>query len=153
MARMSMSMQRKPDGESHLVCGVDLTTYRASPEWAEEEMMSKTRSILMTWINGCNGQWMPDWEPRDQWCLELGGPMIPPWTASHAHEWSTSNGQQQVPPLPSFGKKEEGYDLRSMGHRITTESSWRKMSSLSPLTTTSAEEWIRQDQRHGTSCS
>ena len=27
--------ERKPDGESHLVCGVDLT-YRASPEWAEE---------------------------------------------------------------------------------------------------------------------
>ena len=27
--------ERNPDGESHLVCGVDLT-YRASPEWAEE---------------------------------------------------------------------------------------------------------------------
>ena len=38
--------------------------------------------------------------------------MVPPWTVSQAHEWSTSNGQNQVPPLPSFGKKEEGYDAQ-----------------------------------------
>ena len=44
-----------------------------------------------------------------------GGPMVPPWTASHAHEWSTSNGQQRVPPLPSFGKKEEGNDAQDHG--------------------------------------
>ena len=41
--------------------------------------------------------------------------MVPPWTASHAHEWSTSNGQQRVPPLPSFGKKEEGDDAQDHG--------------------------------------
>ena len=41
--------------------------------------------------------------------------MVPPWTASHAHEWENSRSQRQVPPLPSFGKKEEGDPTQEQG--------------------------------------
>ena len=106
--------EQKPDGATQLVCGVDLT-YRASPEWAEErdEVQDQVYS--------------DDLDQRVQRAVEArlgtsrpavsgaGGPMVPPWTASHAHEWSTSNGQQRVPPLPFFGKKEEGDDPQDHG--------------------------------------
>ena len=106
--------ERRPDGEHRLVCGVDVT-HRASPEWAEE------RDDVQDQV------YSDDLDQRAQRAVEArlgtprpvvsgaGGPMIPPWTASHAHEWSTSNGQHQVPPLPSFGKKEEGYDAQDQG--------------------------------------
>ena len=41
--------------------------------------------------------------------------MVPPWAASHANEWSASNGLTQVPPLPYFGKKEEGEPAQDQG--------------------------------------
>ena len=106
--------ERKPDGASHLVCGVDLT-YCASPEWAEE------RDDVQDQV------YSDDLDQRVQRAVEArlgtsrpvasgaGSPMVPPWTTSHAHEWSTSNGQQRVPPLPSFGKKEEGDDAQNHG--------------------------------------
>ena len=107
--------ERRPDGEHHLVCGVDVT-HRASPEWAEE------RDDIQDQV------YSDDLDQRVQRAVEArlgartpvvsgaGGPMVPPSMASHAHEWSTSNGQQQVPPLPSFGsKKEEGHDAQDQG--------------------------------------
>ena len=81
MARMSTSMSRSQDGETHLVCGVDLT-YRASPEWAEE------RDDVQDQV------YSDDLDHRAQRAVEArlgaprpvvsgaGGPMTPPWTAS-----------------------------------------------------------------------
>ena len=111
--------EQMPDGATHVVCGVDLT-YRASPEWAEE------RDDVQDQV------YSDDLDQRVQRAVEArlgasrpvvtgaGGPMVPPWTASHAHEWSTSNGQQRVPPLPSFGKKEEADDAQDHGTPLYT---------------------------------
>ena len=105
---------RNLDGQSHMVCGVDLT-HRASPEWAEE------RDDVQDQV------YSDDLDQRARRAVDArmaasrpvvsgaGGPMVPPWTASHAHEWSTSNGQTQVPPLPYFGKKEEGDPTQEQG--------------------------------------
>ena len=105
---------RDLDGQSHMVCGVDLT-HRASPEWAEE------RDDVQDQV------YSDDLDQRVQRAVDArmaasrpvasgaGGPMVLPWTASHAHEWCTSNGQTQVPPLPYFGKKEEGEPTQEQG--------------------------------------
>ena len=105
---------RDLDGQCHMVCGVDLT-HRASPEWSEE------RDDVQDQV------YSDDLDQRVQRAVDArmsasrpvasgaGGPMVPPWTASHAHEWSPSNGQTQVPPLPSFGKKEEGEPMQEQG--------------------------------------
>ena len=98
---------RDPEGCSHMVCGVDLT-HRATPEWADE------KDDIQEQV------YSDDLDQRVQRAVDArmatarpvvsgaGGPMTPPWTTSHAHEWNASNGQNGVPPLPSFGKKEEG---------------------------------------------
>ena len=98
---------RDLDGQSHMVCGVDLT-HRATPEWADE------RDDIQDQV------YSDDLDQRVQRAVDArmaaarpvvsgaGGPMTPPWTASHAHEWNASDGQTRVPQLPSFGKKEEG---------------------------------------------
>ena len=111
--------EQMQEGTTHMVCGVDLT-YRASPEWAEE------RDDVQDQV------YSDDLDQRVQRAIEArfgvsrpvvsgaGGPMVPPWTASHAHEWSTSNGQQRVPPLPSFGKKEEADDAPDLGTPLDT---------------------------------
>ena len=105
---------RNADGESHLVCCVDLT-HRASPEWAEERDDVQDQA------------YSDDLDQRVQRALDVrlaasrpvvsggGGPMVPPWTASQAHEWEGSHSNRQVPPLPSFGKKEEGDSPQEQG--------------------------------------
>ena len=102
------------EGQSHMVCGVDLM-HRAPPEWAEE------RDDVQDQV------YSDDLDQRVQKAVDArlaaakstpsgaGGPMVPPWAASHAHEWSASNGQSQVPPLPYFGKKEEGEPAQDQG--------------------------------------
>ena len=102
------------EGQSHMVCGVDLM-HRAPPEWAEE------RDDVQDQV------YSDDLDQRVQRAVDArmaasrpvvsgaGGPMVPPWTASHAHEWSASNGQTKVPLLPSFGKKEEGEPAQEQG--------------------------------------
>ena len=94
------------EGQSHMVCGVDLV-HQASPEWAEERDEAQEQA------------YSDDLDQRVQRAVDArmaasrppvtgaNGPMVPPWTTSHAHEWSASNGQSRVPVLPSFGKKEE----------------------------------------------
>ena len=102
------------DGQSHMVCGVDLM-HRAPPEWAEE------RDDIQDQV------YSDDLEQRVQRAVDArmatprpvvsgeGGPMVQPWTASHAHEWSASNGQTRASQLPSFGKKEEGDNAQDQG--------------------------------------
>ena len=96
--------ERRPDGASHLVCGVDLT-YRASPEWAEE------RDDVQDQVYSDN------LDQRVQRAVEArlgtsrpvvsgtGGPMVPPWTTSHAHEWSTSKWSTACPSPAIFWKE------------------------------------------------
>ena len=107
-----------PEGQSHMVCGVDLVQ-QVPPEWAEE------RDDVQDQV------YSDDLDQRVQRAVDArmaasrpvvsgaGGPMAPPWSTSHAHEWSTSNGQTRVPPLPSFGKKEEGEPAQEqdVGHQ------------------------------------
>ena len=102
------------EGQSHMVCGVDLV-HQVPPEWAEE------RDDVQDQV------YSDDLDQRVQRAVDArmaasrpvvsgaGGPMVPPWTTSHAHEWSASNGQTRVPPLPSFGKKEEGEPAQEQG--------------------------------------
>ena len=105
---------RAADGECHLVCGVDLT-HRATPEWADERDDAQDQAYA------------DDLDQRVQRAVDArmaaprpvvsgaGGPMVPPWSASQAHEWESSNSQRQVPLLPSFGKKEEGDPPQEQG--------------------------------------
>ena len=108
---------RNADGESHLVCGVDLT-YRATPEWAEE------RDDVQDQV------YSDDLDQRVQRAVDArlaaprpvvsgrGGPMVPPWTASHAHEWESTSSQRQVPSVTILWK--EGGRRSNSGARSFT---------------------------------
>ena len=102
------------EGQSHMVCGVDLV-HQAPPEWAEErdEVQDQAYSDdLDQRVRRAVDARMAASRPV---VSGANGPMVPPWTASHAHEWSASNGQTGVPILPSFGKKEEGEPAQEQG--------------------------------------
>ena len=79
---------------------------KSSPEWAEE------RDDLQDQV------YSDDLDQRVQRAVDAslaaqspivsggGGPMIPP--LSSAHEWEGSRADRQVPPLPDFGRHDEG---------------------------------------------
>ena len=101
---------RDLDGRIHFVC--------SSPERAEE------RDDLQDQV------YSDDLDQRVQRAVDArlaaqrpivsggGGPMIPPW--SSAHEWEGSRADRQVPPLPEFGKKEEGGQQYDYGMCLST---------------------------------
>ena len=141
--------------QSHMVCGVDLT-HRATPEWAEERDDIQDQVYSDDLDQGVQRAVDARLAASRPVVSGAGGPMVPPWTASHAHEWSASNGQTRVPQLPSFGKRKvtmhriKEHLTRLIKDNLTRlTSSRKKMSSLSPLMTTSAGEWIHQGQPHG----
>ena len=108
------------EGESHLVCCVDLI-HRESPERADD------RDDIQDQV------YSDDLDQRVQRALDArlaaprplvsggGGPMVPPWTASHASEWEDSRPDRQVPPLPVFGKKEESDSQQEQGLPLYTQ--------------------------------
>ena len=93
------------EGQSHMVCGVDLV-HQAPPEWAEErdEVQDQAYSDdLDQRVRRAVDARMAASRPV---VSGAGGPMVPPWTASHAHEWSASNGQTRIPYTSIF--RQEG---------------------------------------------
>ena len=108
------------DGGAHLVCCVDMLQ-RENHERAEE------RDDIQDQV------YSDDLDQRVQRAVDArlaaqrpvvsggGGPMVPSWSSAQAHEWEGSRADRQVPPLPEFGKKEEG--------RITV---WSGTSTIQP---------------------
>ena len=127
------------EGQSHMVCGVDLV-HQASPE---------NRHIQTIWIRGSKEPWMHGWQLRDQrfqgqkdqWC-RLGRRLMPtsgvPRMASHEFPYCHPSERRRKVSL----RKNKVWCTR-------IQSSRRRTSSLSPLMTTSVEEWTRRDQHHG----
>ena len=147
---------RNADGESHLVCGVDLT-YRATPEWAEE------RDDVQDQV------YSDDLDQRVQRAVDArlaaprpvvsggGGPMVP-----HGQRLMPMNGRALVAsdkstsPSVTILWKEGGRRSNSGArsrHSTDQSQAGRGRHSLTPSTTTSAEGWIPQVQLHGISCS
>ena len=105
---------RDGEGGAQFVCCVDMIQ-RDPPERAEE------RDDIQDQV------YSDDLDQRVQRAVDArlaaqrpivsggGGPMIPPWSSAHAHEWEGSRADRQVPPLPEFLKKEEGEHQHDQG--------------------------------------
>ena len=96
-----------PEGEAHLVCCVDMIQ-RETPERAEERDDIQDQFIQMTWTSESSGAVDARLAAQRPVVSGGGGVMTPPWLFAQAHEWEDSRADRQVPPLPEFGKKEEG---------------------------------------------